>query len=213
MPEHTDTTTGLRERKKRATRAALSDAALRLAVAHGFDNVLVEDIAAAANVSPRTFNNYFSSKQEAIISRAVDRTRRTADLLRERPPGEPLWQALTHALLAQYAGASLPGTGRLTGLRLLLDTPALRAEFLRVFHDNQRVLTAAIAERTGLDPAHHMYPALAAAAANAAEGVATDRWLHADPPVELEPLLREALRQVTAGLPEPAEKRDEQRGH
>jgi len=196
--------TGLRERKKRQTRAAISDAALRLAVARGFDNVLVEDIAAEANVSPRTVNNYFSSKQEAIVSRAVDRARDAADVLRERPASEPLWEALTHAITAQYEGASLPGVDRQAGIRLLLQTPAVRAEFLRVHFESQKTLTAAVAERTGLDPERDLYPALVAGVAGAAEGVATDRWLHADPPVEIGPLLRDALRQVAAGLPEPA---------
>lgn len=203
---------GLRERKKQETRAAISDAALRLAVAHGFENVLVEDIAAEANVSPRTVNNYFSSKQEAIVSRATDRARQAADALRERPATEPLWEALAHAIGVPYERASLPGAERLSGIRLLLETPALRAEYLRVFQDGQKTLAAAVAERTGLDPEHDLYPALVAAVATAAEGVATDRWLHADPPTEIMPLLREALRQIAAGLPEPAAKKGPRRG-
>jgi AcrR family transcriptional regulator len=69
---------GLRERKKAQTRAALSWAALRLTVEHGFNNVKVEDIAEAAGVSPRTFNNYFSSKGEAIVARHLDRCLRIA---------------------------------------------------------------------------------------------------------------------------------------
>ncbi|HSZ46983.1 MAG TPA: helix-turn-helix domain-containing protein, partial [Streptosporangiaceae bacterium] len=48
----------MRERKKIATRQALGVAAMKLAIARGLDNVLVEDIAEAAGVSPRTFNNY-----------------------------------------------------------------------------------------------------------------------------------------------------------
>src|SRR5450755_813395 len=88
---------GLRERKKQQTREALSWAALRLAVERGLANVLVEDIAAEAGVSPRTYNNYFSSKAEAITWRHLDRARRTADLLRARPADEPLWESITNA--------------------------------------------------------------------------------------------------------------------
>ena len=194
---------GLRERKKRVTRAAISDAALRLAVARGFDNVLVDDIAAAADVSPRTFNNYFSSKQEAIVSRGIDRARRAADVRRERPAGEPLWEAPTAAVAEPYAGAVMPDLDRLAGIRLLLETPALRAEFLRVHYESQRALTAAIAERTGLDAVHDLYPSLVAGVVSGAEGAVMDRWVRADPPVAIEPLLREAMRQVAAGLPVP----------
>jgi AcrR family transcriptional regulator len=81
---------GLRERKKQQTREALSWAALRLAIDRGLGNVLVEDIAAEAGVSPRTFNNYFSSKAEAITWRHLNRARRTADLpVTSAPP--PTW--------------------------------------------------------------------------------------------------------------------------
>src|SRR5580698_6176379 len=59
---------GLRERKKVATRKALGMAAMRLAVERGLEHVLVEDIAEAAGVSARTFNNYFASKYEAICA-------------------------------------------------------------------------------------------------------------------------------------------------
>ena len=58
---------GVRERKKLATREALSAAALRLALEHRPQNVRVDDIAEAAGVSPRTYNNYFSSREQAIV--------------------------------------------------------------------------------------------------------------------------------------------------
>src|SRR5215813_6924132 len=102
--EPVDTKPGLRERKKQETRDALSFAALRLAVERGWENVLVEDIAAAAGVSARTFNNYFSSKAEAICSRHVDRMRGVVDGLRNRPEEETLWEALTGAALAWFEG-------------------------------------------------------------------------------------------------------------
>ncbi|HKS45978.1 MAG TPA: TetR family transcriptional regulator [Amycolatopsis sp.] len=184
---------GLRERKKEETRHALSDAALRLAVERGLENVRVEDIAAAADVSPRTFNNYFSSKREAIVWRAAERTLGLARQLRERPVSEPLWDAITQAALSQHRTARTPDEKWLSGVRLVLGSPALQGEFLRSHHTAELELTAAIAERTGTDPERDMSPRLIAGAVGLANQVATEYWLEADPPVSIENLLREAL--------------------
>jgi AcrR family transcriptional regulator len=196
-------TPGLRERKKQATRDALSWAALRLSVERGFANVLVEDIAAAAGVSPRTFNNYFSSKQEAICSRMLDRTEQAAVALRQRPADEPLWDALIAAVTEPYQGSGVPDRTWIDGVRLVLATPELWGEFRKMSIGMERSLRDAVAERTGTDPERDMYPNLVAVVVTAATGVATDRWLKADPPVPLGPLLRDALRQIAAGLPTP----------
>jgi AcrR family transcriptional regulator len=73
--------TGMRERKKAATRAALSAAAMRLALERGMENVTAEAIAEAADVAPRTFHNYFSSKEEAIVAELLERGKGFADAL------------------------------------------------------------------------------------------------------------------------------------
>lgn len=196
---------GLRERKKLETRRALSWAALRLAVERGLDNVLVEDIAAAAGVSPRTFNNYFSSKAEAITSRHVDRGRHLAEQVRRRPRTESLWESILEAALAQYdTGGTLPDPEWTAGVRLMTSEPALIGEFLRASSMIERELAEAIAERTRTDVRADIYPRLVAAAVGAAIEVATDQWLTADPPGPLGDLVREALTQVAAGLPEPS---------
>ena len=95
---------GLRERKKLATRAALGQAAWRLTIELGYEHARVEDIAAAAGVSARTFNNYFPSKEDALLSVGADRGARMVAALRARPEGEPLWEALAHAMSGQFAG-------------------------------------------------------------------------------------------------------------
>ena len=59
---------GLREAKKEQTRSALSDAALHLVSRHGYEATTVDAIARAAGVSVRTFHNYFSSKEEALVA-------------------------------------------------------------------------------------------------------------------------------------------------
>src|SRR3954463_2874913 len=100
---------GRREAKKRATRDARSAAALRLALEHGPQNVRVDDIAEAAGVSPRTYNNYFSSREQAIVAAiAAERALRVGAALRARPTDEPLAEAVVEAVVEQYTADGEP---------------------------------------------------------------------------------------------------------
>jgi AcrR family transcriptional regulator len=193
---------GLRERKKAATRRALGLAAMRLAIERGLDNVLVDDIAAAAGVSTRTFNNYFASKYEAICSLAMERGQFIGAELRARPAGESLMDAITNAVIAPYEnGDQPPDKALIDGIRLVVRSPALQGEFLRTQYVAQQDLASAIADRIGSDPAE-MFPRVMAGAVAAAMHVALDRWLSADPPTALVPLLKEALGQFRCPLPQ-----------
>jgi AcrR family transcriptional regulator len=203
---------GLREDKKRATRAALSWAAVRLIVERGYDGALVEDIAAAAGVSPRTFNNYFGSKAEAVASRHLDRCLAVADHLRARPAGEPLWTALAQAFVAQLEpGPEVTAHPRpdreawVPGLRLMLAVPAVQAETLRAGATAESVLAEAIAERTGTDVKTDIYPRLVAATVLAASNVASETFLTraGGQPGDIRGLVTEALELLAAGLPPP----------
>jgi AcrR family transcriptional regulator len=200
---------GLRERKKLATRQALGKAAMRLAVERGLDNVLVEDIAEAAGVSPRTFNNYFGSKYEAICALQQDRAVRIGEALRARPAGEPLWESVTQAVLSEFGPAPEDGglagqqlRERIAGIRLVVSTPALVGEYLKVQGVAQHHLADAIAERLGSSTQGAMFPQILAGAVSAAIQVAVRRWLYSDPPVSLEPLMRQALRELADGMRE-----------
>src|SRR5262249_5249276 len=151
---------GLRERKKLATRQALSSAALELALERGLENVTIEDITTRANVALRTFSNYFGSKYEALAASGAHRARRTGRgpdraggtgaSLRAGPAGEPLWEALANAVLQHYEGTDQPFSAEtMAALGRVLQAPAMRGEYLKVNFEMQTALAAAIAERTG----------------------------------------------------------------
>lgn len=193
---------GLRERKKQATREALSLAALRLAVERGIDNVLVEDIAAAAEVSPRTFNNYFSSKFEAIAWREIDRATRIGDVIRDRPADEPLWDVIEHAVMTVYGGEAVdratatPPPGWAEGVRAFIGHPQMFGEILKGRALVVDVLAEAIADRVGLDRALDMYPKVLAGSVMAAWQTAQEFWLGSDPPRPMGELVRAALNEL-----------------
>lgn len=197
---------GLRERKKMATRREIGAAAIRLAVQRGLENVTVEDIAAAANVSPRTFNNYFSSKLEAISAVGIDRAALIGATLCERPAAEPLWDAITAAVLEHYDAVQTPRGAWREGMRRVLLSPAMRGEYLKTNAAMQRALADAIAQRTGLDADRDMLPVVLADAVTTTSQRAVRRWFDADPPVELRPLVREALNQLAAAFIDAAQR-------
>ncbi|MBM2615718.1 helix-turn-helix transcriptional regulator [Actinoplanes sp. LDG1-06] len=152
-------TGGLRERKKQATREALSAAALRLALERGPENVRVDDIAEAAGVSPRTYNNYFSSREQAIV--AGLHTGQFAAV--DGPLSEAVVRFYTHAGRSPEALAMITGNA------------ALRACYADTATTLEAPLAEAIAERhPGVDPLAAQ--ALAAAVAAAAR-VALRQWL------------------------------------
>jgi AcrR family transcriptional regulator len=210
MPDPPGTRSGLRERKKQQTRDALTLAAIRLATEHGWSRVTIEDIAAEANVSVRTFRNYFPGKADVIAARHLDRMRRIADELRARPAAEPLWEAVASAVRAQFAPGheadreQAPDRKRLDAIRLMLAEPSIHGAVLKANAVAEAELAEAVAERTGTDTRSEVHPKLVAAAVGGATTVAMEHWLRADPPVPFGPLLDEVFAQLAAGLPVPA---------
>lgn len=91
---------GLRARKKQQTRLDLARAAVRLFEERGYDNVTVDDIAAEANVSRRTFFRYFDSKDEVFIIDPEGKIAAIRVALRDGPPEEPTLDALRRATVA-----------------------------------------------------------------------------------------------------------------
>ena len=195
---------GLRERKKLETKQALALAAVRLAIEHGLDNVRVQDVTDAVNVSRRTFTNYFSSKEEAIASLNAYRFARAADALADRPSGEPLADSLAEVFAAQYEAAATVDQERAGQVRMLVSSPALQGEALKGMIQAEGPLAKVIAERTGADPQGDLYPHVLAAAVMAAVRAATGHWMANGGASSLPDLIRRAVRQVATNPPDTA---------
>nr|WP_246323863.1 TetR family transcriptional regulator [Petropleomorpha daqingensis] len=202
MCDHGPVTSGLRERKKLATRLALHEAALRLVAERGLEHVSVDDIAERADVSPRTFFNYFPTKDDAVLGLDPATTDAMAGSLRARPVGETPVQAMRAVARAQ--AEQMAEETELWPLRLrVIDAhPALLARLAASFGQAEQAMAAAIAERTG-GTAHDLYPLLLAGVAAAAMRSALHRWLAGDFTASLPDLVDEAWDVLTRGLPAP----------
>ncbi|MER5418615.1 TetR family transcriptional regulator [Streptosporangium roseum] len=147
---------GLRERKKQKTRLALVDAALDLFATQGYESTTVDQIAAAVDVSPRTFFRYFATKEDVALSLPLDGLEVLLTELAARPAQEPPFTALGHALRAMVTmleeGDLADRTRFLKAHEVIESTPALFAGSMRRMMDNERRLVAEIARREGADP-------------------------------------------------------------
>jgi tape measure domain-containing protein len=187
---------GLRERKKLATKQALALTAMQLAAQRGLENVRVEDITDAVNVSRRTFTNYFSCKEEAIASLNTARFTQAVEALRGRPVSEPLADSLAEVFAGEHQDAAQLGPERIAQIRMMMTSPALQGEALKSLVQTEGPLAKAIAERTGADPQSDLRPHVLAAAVMAAVRAATEHWIASDGATALPDLIREAVRQV-----------------
>ncbi|WP_285742278.1 TetR family transcriptional regulator [Lentzea sp. NBRC 105346] len=190
----------LRDRKKRQTRQALVRATLRLAAEKGLDHVTVEEISTAADVSTRTFFNYFQGKDEAVASSDPEAGPRLRDRIRNQPAQHTPFEALKKALLDEVAD-ELTEDRDLWLLRkqVIGQHPELLAKVFASGELAERHLVAAIAERSGLAETD-TYPMMLTAATGAAFRVAMARWACVERP--LGELLGEALDVLGAGLSE-----------
>jgi AcrR family transcriptional regulator len=165
--------TGLRERKKQQTREAIHRAAMKLFAERGFEATTIADIAAAADIAPRTFFSYFASKEEAVFPKFGPMFADFDRAMRERPPGTTALDALRAwiGLAARHISDDVEGA-RLEA-RLRRESPAVAACDLQHMRRFERRLAEAVAEDFG-EPADALRPRLVAAAAVAALQASSD---------------------------------------
>lgn len=193
---------GLRERKKQDTRAALAAATLRLAVEHGLSAVTVEQIAAAAGVSYRTFFNHFSAKEQALLRPHGDERGFAEHLAAQDPRLAPL-PAAREALRSVVADLDADRDAWLQRLSVIAAEPDLLPRLVELGTADERAMAEAIAARTGLDVDTDVYPALLAAVLGAALRVTLHRWHRRGGEEPLDRLFGEAVDALAAGLPAP----------
>jgi AcrR family transcriptional regulator len=143
----------LRERTRLAAQRDIGDAAMRLFLEHGFAEVTVDQIAAEAGISARSFFRYFATKEDAVVGQLAQEGLRLKAALEARPADEAPWDALRAAfdtLLGDYYDGA-PEMLRRT-LRMLHGTPSLRARHMEKQLHWQELLVPDVARRLGAGP-------------------------------------------------------------
>ncbi|MER7333035.1 MULTISPECIES: TetR family transcriptional regulator [unclassified Micromonospora] len=139
---------GLRERKKQRTRAALITAAIELITTKGYDETTIAEIAAAADIAPRTFFAYFPGKEDVLFADSQARVDEIVAMVATRHPGETvadvLLRAVRSAVTSGAAARDLTSDLATRRVRVVLSTPALQAGALRRIVSAQQQLTAAL---------------------------------------------------------------------
>jgi AcrR family transcriptional regulator len=200
----------LRERKKLATRRLLRRVALDLVAERGLANVTVEDIAEAADVSPRTFFNYFPSKEAALFGDSdLDRAGTLRDRVASEAPGEPALIAL-RTVMGQYAETIAEEFRALGGdpadllrrMKVARGDPHVRGAHAAQMAMLERAITEGLAARLCVSPDVDPYPGVLAAAAIAVVRACTAFWASSGGTVQLSQLIDQAFGALADGLPE-----------
>jgi AcrR family transcriptional regulator len=187
-------TEGLRERKKRATRAAIHDRALELFERRGFAGTTIDQIADAADVSRATVFSYFPTKEDIVFGDAPLAVEALAAALAEAPPGTTT--EVVREWLGQLSGWIEPRL--LLQRRLEREVPAVAARKLRILRDFERVFAEAL-ERE-LDPFDaRLTAACLVAALDTAEAEAAVALERGEVPADAGEFLDRAVAFATAG--------------
>ena len=167
-------TIGLRERKKQQTRQAIHVAAMRLFAERGFEATTIADIAAAADISPRTFFAYFPSKEEVVFAKFEPAFEDFDRTLSERAPGTTALEALRGWIGRAAQEFSGDADAARLEARLRRDSAAVAACDLQHMRLFEQRLAEAVGEDLG-EPADGLRPRLVAAAAVAALQASSDK--------------------------------------
>jgi len=189
---------GLRERTRRAVRAEIGDAGMRLFLERGFDATTMEQIATEAGISRRSLFRYFGTKEDIVLGSLVEAGLAVRDALEARPSGEPPWEALRAALESLTLEPGYSPERNLEISKMLYGTPSLRASHFEKQLRWQELLVPNIQMRLGTETGDASDPRARAIVACALTclDVANEIWTRRDGKADLGQLYDQAVAAV-----------------
>ncbi|MFI7016695.1 TetR family transcriptional regulator [Streptomyces sp. NPDC050164] len=186
---------GLRERMRATVRTEVVEVAHRLFTEQGFDKTTVDQIAAEVGLSRASLFRYFGTKEEIVLGRLAESGRRIAEALAARPDDERPWEALRRSFDVLTRMNEQAPEQALSYLRMLQETPSLRAGHHEKQRSWQELLVPEIARRLGVSPdrPEDTRPSALVAAALACLDVAATGWVACEGAVPLAVLLDRAM--------------------
>jgi len=174
---------GLRERRKQATRQAISNVATQMFVDRGFDEVTIAEVADAAGVAKMTVTNYFPRKEDLVLDRAEAIERHLADVIAARAPGESMLAAIRRDYTEAVARADVTlGLSSPAFAAMILGSPVLVGRVREMLDRREQLLGDAIAAETGTDgPEQRLVAVLLASVHRVLAAEASRRSLEGQP--------------------------------
>lgn len=185
---------GRRERKRRETRERIEAAARTLFLQRGFDAATIEDITEAADVSKRSFFDYFPSKEDVVFAWQDAFADGIAAAVATRPLDEPVIRVVEESLASAILASADPQSMAL--FDLIRSTPALRARDHLKYSKLEQKLGEALAARAGSDEGERFRMRLLAAVVVAAMRTGGDRWHGMDSKLPLDAFAREVFTEL-----------------
>lgn len=178
-----DAPLGLRERKKRETRQAIAAAALRLFERQGFQNTTIAQIAAAADVAPRTVSSYFPVKEELAFPDQREEIQGLCERLADRRPGKTALTVLREWIDAALDRWESEVEEMHVARRVIESEPELKAYERVVVGELMDALRVEVARDLDQMP-NDLEPRIAAAATIAVFEVLADHYKQGPEPVD-----------------------------
>jgi len=190
---------GLRARKKIERRKCIEHAAIDLFEAHGFDGTTVEDIAAKADIAPRTFFHYFPTKEDVVLADYAARLDRITIELAQQPDTEAPWAALRAAFVIVSGDYVAKRDELVRRFEIIAANPSVYARSLQLQAGWEDALAEVLAARahTGTDD---LTARLMASAALASMRSSLRHWLLTSHDAALPELVQTCFDQLANGL-------------